>query len=111
MERIIILNGRRIAFHHLLYIVIFVRSVRYVLKDFPFYSSVICRQRYSRNVVKQRAQFIKEIKQHELTQSFALHGVRLHRIFTNPICKPISDEQIVKLTPKEQMRLDQLLNE
>nr|CAI5844836.1 unnamed protein product [Callosobruchus analis] len=46
---------------------------------------VICRQRYRRAGKLQRAQFINEIKEHELLQTRALGGVRIHREFCNAI--------------------------
>ncbi|KAB0797102.1 hypothetical protein PPYR_08096 [Photinus pyralis] len=70
---------------------------------------VVCRQRYYKEGVKQRRQFIKEIKVHESLQSRALDGVRVHREFCNPVLVPPAASEIIKLTPKEIMRLEKIL--
>ncbi|XP_057672289.1 uncharacterized protein LOC130903919 [Diorhabda carinulata] len=71
---------------------------------------VICRQRYHLAGVKQRAQFIKEIKQHELLQSKALDGVRIHREFCNPILSKPNPNELIKLTRKQKMKLEEILS-
>lgn len=80
-----------------------------ILRAFIF-SRVICRQRYHHDGVKQRLQFIREIKVQEALQSRALDGVRLHREFCNPvICRPIASD-IVTLTHDERRRLEIIMD-
>ncbi|XP_018570928.1 uncharacterized protein LOC108910707 [Anoplophora glabripennis] len=70
---------------------------------------VICRQRYRRAGVLQRRQFIKEIKDHELLQTQALHGVRIHREFCNAnLCAP-RIEDMVKLTNQQKRKIEEIL--
>lgn len=71
---------------------------------------VVCRQRYSLDGIKQRRQFIKEIKVHESLQYKALDGVRVHREFCNPLLIPPAASEIIKLTPKELMRLGDIMD-
>lgn len=70
---------------------------------------VVCRQRYYKEGVKQRRQFIKEIKVHESLQSRALDGVRVHREFCNPVLVPPAESEIITLTRKEMMHLEKIL--
>ncbi|XP_050307420.1 uncharacterized protein LOC126744114 [Anthonomus grandis grandis] len=72
--------------------------------------SVICRQRYINAGKKMRAQFIKEIKAHELLRTRALDGVRIHREFCNPIISKIDKKELITLTPKQQERIEYILN-
>ncbi|CAG9825346.1 unnamed protein product [Phaedon cochleariae] len=70
---------------------------------------VICRQRYRRAGVQQRSQFIKEIKDHELLQTKALDGVRIHREFCNAVIAPPRAEEIIRLTEKQKMKIEEIL--
>ncbi|XP_023029905.1 uncharacterized protein [Leptinotarsa decemlineata] len=70
---------------------------------------VVCRQRYRRAGVKQRAQFIKEIKDHELLQTKALDGVRIHREFCNAIIRPPHPDEIIRLTESQKMKIEEIL--
>ncbi|EFA03283.1 uncharacterized protein LOC103313175 [Tribolium castaneum] len=72
---------------------------------------VICRQRYQKAGTQQRLQFLREIRRQEISQSKALSGVRIHRVFLNPVLVPANPVEIVKLTPKQKFKLEQLLNE
>ncbi|XP_076270577.1 uncharacterized protein LOC143202725 [Rhynchophorus ferrugineus] len=72
---------------------------------------VVCRQRYRRAGAIQRAQFIKEIKQHELLQTKALDGVRIHREFCNAIIRQPRPESLIKLTERQKLKLEELLAE
>ncbi|CAH1960220.1 unnamed protein product [Acanthoscelides obtectus] len=71
---------------------------------------VICRQRYRRAGKLQRAQFINEIKEHELLQARALGGVRIHREFCNAILSMPNLNDLIKLSINENMRLEEILN-
>ncbi|KAL3281267.1 hypothetical protein HHI36_004480 [Cryptolaemus montrouzieri] len=71
---------------------------------------VICRQRYQRCAKKYRDQFITEIKRQEAMQFRALDGIRIRREFCDPLIEPLPLEDRIKLTPKQQFRLDELLN-
>lgn len=68
-----------------------------------------CRQRYHWAGVKQRKQFIKEIKDHELLQTKALDGVKIHREFCNAIITPPRADEIIKLTEKQKMRIEEIM--
>lgn len=54
---------------------------------------------------------MKEIRKQEISQSKALSGVRIHREFLNPVLVPTRPDEIIKLTPKQQFKLEQLLKE
>ncbi|KAJ8947018.1 hypothetical protein NQ314_008703 [Rhamnusium bicolor] len=69
---------------------------------------VVCRQRYRREGQKQRAQFIKEIKIHELLQRKALDGAKIHREFCKATRKPASHE-IIKVTRSQLMKIENIL--
>ncbi|XP_060518396.1 uncharacterized protein LOC132697121 [Cylas formicarius] len=73
------------------------------------WSWVICRQRYRTAAAKQRAQFIKEINRHELLQIKALDGVRIHRGFSNPVICQAKPKELVQLTAKQRMRIEDIL--
>ncbi|KAK5646641.1 hypothetical protein RI129_005105 [Pyrocoelia pectoralis] len=79
----------------------------YTRMALPFF--VACRQRYHKDGVKQRRQFIKEIKIEESLESRALDGVRVHREFCNPVIIPPAASEMIKLTRDESMRLEQIL--
>lgn len=70
---------------------------------------VICRQRYQKCSQKYRNQFISEIKRQEAMQFRALDGIRIRREFCDPLIEPLPPEDTIKLTPKQQYRLDELL--
>ncbi|XP_044751884.1 uncharacterized protein LOC123311851 [Coccinella septempunctata] len=70
---------------------------------------VICRQRYQRCAKKYRKQFITEIKRQEAMQFRALDGIRIRREFCDPLIEPLPPKDRIKLTPKQQYRLDELL--
>lgn len=72
---------------------------------------MICRQRYQKAGTKQRLQFLREIRTQEISQSKALNGVRIHRVFVNPVLAPPDPAEIIKLTPKQQFKLEHLLKE
>lgn len=73
------------------------------------FSYVVCRQRLYKAGVKQRLQFIKEIKSIESLQPRALHGVRVHREFCNPILTPPSPAEIITLSDREMSELENIL--
>ncbi|XP_028128147.1 uncharacterized protein LOC114324476 [Diabrotica virgifera virgifera] len=70
---------------------------------------VICRQRYHLAGVKQKAQFIREIRDHELLQSKALDGVRIHREFCNPVLSKPKPNEMIRLTDKQKMKIEEIL--
>lgn len=72
---------------------------------------MICRERYQKAGAKQRRQFLSEIRMQEISQSRALNGVRIHRVFINPVITPAKPSEIIKLTPKQQFKLKQLLKD
>ncbi|CAH1106221.1 unnamed protein product [Psylliodes chrysocephalus] len=71
--------------------------------------NVICRQRYRNAGTKQRAQFIKEIEDHEILQTHALDGVRIHREFCNVILSEAAPENIIKICEKDRLRIHYIL--
>ncbi|CAG9856700.1 unnamed protein product [Phyllotreta striolata] len=77
------------------------------LRDIPY--NVVCRQRYRNAGTKQREQFIKEIQVHEILQTHALDGVRIHREFCGVIIVEGAPEDIITLTDKERLRVHMIL--
>lgn len=52
---------------------------------------------------------MKEIREHALLQTKALDGVKIHREFSNPIISPPHPSEIIKLTEKQKMRLEEIM--
>ncbi|XP_030764677.1 uncharacterized protein LOC115888929 [Sitophilus oryzae] len=77
------------------------------LKDLPY--RVLCRQRYRKAGAKQRAQFVKEIKHHELLQTKALDGVRIHREFCSAIISQPKCEDMITLTREQKIKIEEIL--
>lgn len=72
---------------------------------------MICRRRYERAGKEQRRQFLREVATQEALQAKALDGVRIYREFCNPVLRIARPKELVKLTPKEEARLRQILDE
>lgn len=52
---------------------------------------------------------MSEITKYEALQWKALDGVRVHRIYCDPVLSPPSQEELIKLTPDEERRLQYLI--
>lgn len=52
---------------------------------------------------------MKEIRDHELLQTKALDGVKIHREFCNAIITVPRPDEIIKLTEKQKMRLGEIM--
>ncbi|KAJ8920951.1 hypothetical protein NQ315_015744 [Exocentrus adspersus] len=79
----------------------------YTRLELPY--RVICRQRYRQAGVLQRKQFVKEIKDHELLQTKALDGVRIHREFCNSnLCPPRIFDKVV-LSDSQKSKIEKIL--
>lgn len=82
---------------------------------YPSYSNLIipyrvtCRRRYHHDGIRQNKQFLHEVATQEALQRKALDGVRVHRIFCNPMLSPPSTEEIIHLTINEKRRVESIL--
>lgn len=52
---------------------------------------------------------MQEISKYEALQWKGLDGVRVHRIFCDPVLSPPSDRELITLTHDEQRRVEYLL--
>lgn len=83
---------------------------------YPSYTNIVlpyrvkCRRRYFRDTIKYNKQFIKEISTVEALQQRAFDGVRVHRIFCNPMISPPEPDKSIRLTPNEKRRLEEILS-
>ncbi|CAH0557716.1 unnamed protein product [Brassicogethes aeneus] len=70
---------------------------------------VICSRRTIKTKQMQVRQFTKELGLHEILQSQALDGVRLHREFSNPILEYPHASELITMTPAEKRQLEEIL--
>ncbi|XP_046746138.1 uncharacterized protein LOC124411198 [Diprion similis] len=78
------------------------------LLNYPY--NVVCRQRFHKNKLKMNRQLNREIQNITMTQSLALDGVRIDRIFT--VGFPPSAVKVPDFaTANERLRLDRMLVE
>ncbi|XP_019864872.1 uncharacterized protein LOC109594129 isoform X1 [Aethina tumida] len=70
---------------------------------------VICANRIRETARRQQEVFKKELSLHEILQTKALDGVRLHREFANPVLENPFPEEVITLTPAQRRQLDEIL--